>query len=117
MVQEKEFVIDDDDKIYEISNLNSSDGVKKFMTENMMPITSQEINEQKNDIIESYYIGGKLKGKFDGYEYIFDYENDEQLSNLEWLEYRLNYDAIEINKNDEIYNRFYNEAKHYGYCG
>lgn len=113
----KLFVIDEDNKIYEVTKLPEDDSVKKFMLDNMMPITFKEIEEQKNDIIKSYYDAtGRPKGKFDGYEFIFDYEQDETLGNLEWLEERLE-DATEININDDVYQAFYNEAKQYGYCG
>lgn len=113
----KEYIIDDNNNIFEVSKLGEDNGVRNFMVDNFTPISRKEIEEDKKDIIESHTDEyGAPKGRMIGYEFVYDYEQDEMLSNLEWLEERLNC-ATEINLNDENYNKFYNEAKQYGYCG
>lgn len=114
---EKQYVIDDDNKIYEVSKLDKDDDVKQFLLDNLSKITVEEIEQNKKEIIDSYSdCFGNLKYKCDGYECVYEYETDPELSDLERLEEELE-EAIEINLDDENYKKFYKEAKQYGYCG
>lgn len=112
---EEQFVINTDSTIYEVSNLSINDGVRNFLEDTLPTTTRAEIAEQKEEILDNY-VGknGELKYKTDGYEVIFDYENDATYSNLEFLESELD-NAITINLNDETYNKIYKIAQEYGY--
>lgn len=110
------YYIDDDNKIYVLSELPKDDTVREFIEANLTPISHQEIEDNMQEIRDMYEDNGHGDPIIYSYdqEYIsleYQYDDDENYINLQELSERIDEEHILIYKGDETYNKFIREME------
>lgn len=107
-------------RLFDIVNLDNTDTVALYLEGNGDSIDTEEIEEQKNDIIDNYLNSYEYKrdniynSGVDYGDLCFSYTETPEWLEINNLEYEIE-NRIILEKDDEFYKKIYAEAVKYGY--